>query len=417
VTTRAPLSFCIARDSLRIILEAKHPIAGATNMARLEPQSHIVPSAKRIPLKAIVYATLCATVIICAHAQEPPKSGSDESWTKTTEKAEQNINPSRTTESHTKSGNRTVDKQRVDVLGPNGGYKPLTETETETVQIDATTTRTVVRTYQWNGNGQRILAQVTEENSRSTASGDVRTERKISSADVNGNFRMLQREVADTRKLSSGAEETKSSVYRSDSYGGFTQVGQTQELKTHGADDSVAVKKTTLLPDGNGNWKVSDVTEKTIKDDGKNRTTEERVSRADLEGRLQESSRTVAKETETASGEEKSIVETYDGDALLNKRVTRTQKRDSTGETTEEKIEGPNLGNPSDGPKVTGRTKYVVKYASPRTQQSPGTQQTKTVEIRDANGNYKVVSVDTQKSTQPPPQQKSDTPADKPDKP
>jgi hypothetical protein len=402
---------------MKIILEAKHPIAGATNMACLEPQIHIVPSAKCDLLKATVSAALFFAMAVCVHAQDPQKSSGDESWTKTTEKAEQNFNPSRTTESHTKSGNRTVDKQKVDVLGPNGGYKPLSETETETVQVDATTTRTVVRTYQWNGNGQRILAQVTEENSRSTASGDVRTERKTSSTDVNGNFRVVQREVTDTRKLSSGAEETKSSVYRTDSYGGFTQVGQTQELKTHGADDSVAVKKTTLLPDGNGNWKVNDVTEKTIKDDGKNRTTEERVSRADLDGRLQESSRTVAKETETASGEKRSIVETYDGGAQLNKRVTKNQKKDSAGELTEEKIEGPNLGNPSDGPKVTGRTKYVVKYASPGMQQSPGTQQTKTVEIRDANGNYKVVSVETQKSTQPPPQQKSDTPADKPDKP
>jgi hypothetical protein len=386
-------------------------------MARLEPQIHIVPSAKRLSLIAIVSATLCGTTTICALAQEPPKSGSDESWTKTTEKPEQNVNPSRTTESHTKSGNRTVDKQRVDVLGPNGGYKPLAETETETIQVDATTTRTVVRTYQWDGNGQRTLAQVTEESSHGTASGDVRTERKTSSADVNGNFRVVQREVADTRKLTSGAEETKSSVYRADSYGGFTQVGQTQELKTRGADDSVAVKKTTLLPDGNGDWKVSDVTEKTIKDDGKNRSTEERVSRGDLEGRLQQSSRTVVKETETASGEKRSIVETYDGGAQLNRRVTRTQKKDSAGEITEEKIEGPNLGNPSDGPKVTGRTKYVVKYANPGTQQSSGTQHTKTVEIRDANGHYKVVSSDTQKSTQPPPSPKSDTPADKPDKP
>ena len=408
MTIRAPLSFLSPRDI---------QIAGGTNMARLKSQSHLVPSATRIPLQAIVSAILCATATICAHAQEPPKSGGDESWTKTTEKADQNVNPSRTTESHAKSGNRTVDKQRMDVLGPNGGYKPLIETETETVQVDPTTTRTVVRSYQWDGNGQRILTQVTEENSRSTASGDVRTERKISNADVNGNFRVVQREVADTRKLSSGAEETKSSVYRSDSYGGFTQVEQTKELKTRGADDSVAVKKTTLQPDGNGNWKVSDVTEETIKDDGKNRTAEKRVSRSDLEGRLQESSRTVAKETENASGEKRSVIETYDGDAQLDKRVVRTQKKGSTGDTIEEKIEEPNLGNPSDGPKVTGRTKYVVKYASPGTQSSPGTQQTKTVEIRDANGNYKVVSSDTQKSTQPPPQQKSDAPAEKPDKP
>jgi hypothetical protein len=378
---------------------------------------------KSILLRAIISATLCGVAIGCVHAQGSQQSGGDEAWTKTTDSAAQNLNPSRTTESHTKSGNRTVDKQKLEVLGPNGRYQPFSETETETVEVGGGTTRTVVRTYQWNENGQRLLTQVTEENSRASATGDTRVERKISNADVNGNFRVVQREVADTRKLSSGAEETKSSVYRADSYGGFTQVGQTQELKTRGADDSVAVKKTTLLPDGNGSWKVSGVSETTVKEDGKNRITEERVSSADLEGRLQENSRTVAKETETPSGEKRSVIETYDGSAQLNSRVTRTQKKDSSGEIVEERMEGPNLGNPSDGPKITGRAKYVVKYAG------PGTQQSSTVEIRDANGNYKVVSSDTQTSTrprpsqpppnqtQPPPPQKSDAPTPKSDQP
>jgi hypothetical protein len=394
--------------------EAKAFIAGATNVKHARPRIQIGPSARSLRLKATISATLFIATAVSAHAQDAQKSG-DQSWAKTTDKAEQNITPSRTTESHTKSGNRTVDKQKVEVMGPNGRYQPFLETETETIRVDAANTHTVVRTYQWNGNGQRILAQVTEENSRTTASGDLRQERKTSSADINGNFRVTQREVADTRKVGSGAEETKSSVYRADSYGGFTKVGETQELKTQGADDSVRVKKTTLLPDGNGGFKVSGVTEKTIKDDGKSRTTEERVSTPDLEGRLQEGSRTVAKETETASGERKSIVETYDGAAQLNKRVTRTQRKDSSGEVIEEKIEGANLGNPSDGPKVTGRTKYVVQYAG------PGTQQTKTVEIRDANGNYKAVSSATQTSTEPPasqsapgPKPKSDEPAPKP---
>jgi len=379
-----------------------------------KPRIQSGPSTRLLRLKAAISATLFVAAAVSVQAQDTQKSG-DESWTKTTEKAEQNITPSRTTESHTKSGSRTVDKQRVEVMGTNGSYQPFSETETETIQVDAANTRTVVRTYQWNGNGQRILAQVTEENSRTTANGDLRQERKTSSADINGNFRVTQREVADTRKVGSGTEETKSSVYRADSYGGFTKVGETQELKTHGADDSVQVKKTTLLPDGNGGFKVSGVTEKTIKDDGKSRTTEERVSTPDLEGRLQEGSRTVAKETETASGEKKSVVETYDGAAQLNQRVTRTQRKDASGEFIEEKIEGANLGNPSDGPKVTGRTKYVVKYAG------PGTQQTKTVEIRDANGNYKVVSSATQTSTEPAasqnapaPKPKSDEPAPKP---
>jgi hypothetical protein len=353
---------------------------------------------------SIISGAFFFAMAVRVQAQDPQKSSADESWTTIRENSAQNVNPSRTTESHTKSGNRTVDNRKLEVLGLNGRYEPFSETETETIQVDATTTRTVVRTYQWNGNGQRTLAQVTEENSRTTASGDVRMERKTSSADVNGNFQVVRREIADTKKISPDVQETKTTVYRADSYGGFTQSEQTQELKTRGADDSVAVKRTTLMPDGNGGWKIDDITEKTIKGDGKNRTTDERVSRPDLNGRLQESSRTVSKEAETGSGEKKTIVESYDGGRQLNKRVTKIQKKDSNGEITEEKIEQPNLGNPSDGTKVTGRTKYVVQYAGPETQQ------TKTVEIRDANGNFKVVSVETQKSTQAPPGQKSEAP-------
>ena len=374
-------------------------------------------------------AVFCVGCAVCVRAQSAQQAGGDESWTKTTEAAPQYANPARTTESHTKSGNRTVDKQRTEVRGVNGGYQPASETETETVQVDGATTRTVVRSYTWDANGQRILAGVSELESRATAGG-VRTESKVSATDVNGNFQVIRREVTNTKTISPGVEETKSTVYQRDSYGGFSQTEQTQEVKTQSGDDSVAVKKTALLPDGNGGWKVGSVTEKSIKvggADGKDRTTEERISRPDLNGRLQEHSRTIAKEGETASGEKTSTIERYsdfapaytDGGMHLNGRVTKIQKKNSDGEITEQQIEQPSGGNPSDGAKVSGRTKYVVKYAAPGTQQA--TQETKTFEARDANGNFHVVSTETQKSTQPAPapaKQKagatSDTPQEKP---
>ncbi len=379
----------------------------------------------KLLLKAIIAAGICVGSAVCVQAQSSQQSGADESWTKTTENATLNANSSRTTESHTKSGNRTVDKQRTEFLGSDGGYQPAVETETETVEVDATTTRTVVRTYEWNPSGQRTLSRVSEQESRATAGG-VRSENKISASDLNGHLQVIRREVADTKTVRPGVEETKSTVYERDSYGGFGQAEQSQEVKTHGADDSVAVKKTTLKPDLNGSWKVSEVSEKTIKANGtggKDRTTEERVSRPDLNGRLQERSRTVAKEGETAAGEKTSTVESYsefapgysDGGVHLSQRVTSIQKKSANGETTEEQFEEPSRGNPSDGPKVSGRAKYVVKYATPGTQKP--TEETKTFEISDASGNFHVVSSETEKSTQPatqtPAKQKSDAAADK----
>ena len=96
------------------------------------------------PLPVIV---LCVGSVVVARAQDSQSNKGDESWTTTAESKTENSNPSRTMQSHTKSGNRTVDKERVEVLGPDGHYQPDSDTETETIHVNDSTTRTVVRTY------------------------------------------------------------------------------------------------------------------------------------------------------------------------------------------------------------------------------------------------------------------------------
>jgi hypothetical protein len=180
-------------------------------------------------------------------------------------------------------------------------------------------------------------------------------------------------------------------------------------------EHSVDVKKTTLLPDGNGNWKVGEVNEKTIKEEVKKGSTEERTSRPDSEGRLVEFSRTVGEETESSDGQRSSSVESYsrnvpgstdDGSMHRTQRVTTLQKKDASGETTEQQVEEPNPGNPSDGPRVTARTKYTVRYAA------SGSEKAKTVEVRDGNGTFQVFS-ETKKSEQVSSKQVPTAPSDK----
>ena len=363
----------------------------------------------------IISVVFCFGSAVSARAQDAQRNSSDESWTATSDTSVKNAVPSRTTESHSKSGNRSVDKQRVEVLGPNGGDQPDSETETETVRIDAATTRTVVRIYTWDGNGRRKVSQVTEEEARGTASGDTHTVRTTSNSDANGSLQVVQRETADTKKTSPDVQETKTTVYLADGNGGFTKFRQTQESQKRSADNRLEEKKTTLVPDGNGNWKVGEVQEKTVQEDGKNRTTEERVSRPDLQGRLSESSRTVGEETETSTGEKSNTIDSYstvvpglagDDRLHLNQRVTTVQKKNSSGETTEQQVELPNAGNPSDSRQVRAKTKYTVRYGA------SGTQQTKTIQVREGNGNLDVVSVDTRKSDQAPPA--AQVPSDKP---
>lgn len=387
-------------------------------MARFQRENWIDVSATKLLVRLIISFILCAGSVLCARAQDAQPNKTDESGTATTQTSGENGSPSRTLESHTKSGNRSVDKKRTEVLGVNGGYEPASDTETETIQVNSTTTRTVVRSYSWDPDGeQRSLVAVTEEEARSSANGDTHVVTTTSNPDVNGDLQLVQREVADTRKTSPEAQETKTTVYNRDGSGGLAPSLETQESRTNSADHTIAVKTTTLLPDGNGKWEVGEVKESTIKEDGKNRTTEERVSRPNSEGGLSEASRTVSKETETAAGEKNSTVETYstdipgvatDGNLHLNSRATTVEKKDSGGKTTEQQVEQANPDNSNAGLQVNAKTKYTVHYAA------SGTQQTKTVETRDINGNFNTVYVEMGKSDEVPTEQGQKAPSDKP---
>jgi hypothetical protein len=386
-------------------------------MASSQPENRVAASATKLLIKSTISVILCIGSVISAQGQDAQPNNANESWTVTTQTSVDNTSPTRTQESHATSGNRNVDKQIVEVLGANGRYQPDYETDKETVQIDATTTRTLERTYRWDVDGRRNLLQVTEEEARSSASGDTQVIRTTSNSDGNGNLQVVQREVADARETGPDVQETKSTIYRPDGNDGLTASVQTQELQTRIADHSVEVKKTMLHPDSRGNWEVSAVKESTIKEDGKSQTSEERLSRPDSDGNLSNVSRTVGDETETSAGEKTNTSETYstyvpglapDGSLHLNWRVTTVQRTDSGGKTTEQQVKRPDPDDPNGGLQVSTRTKYIVRY------DASGTQQTKTIQVRDINGTFNVVSVETQKSGQAPAAQ---VPIASPDKP
>jgi hypothetical protein len=367
--------------------------------------------------KSIISVIFCFAGALCAQAQNAQPSSTNESWTATAQTSVANTSPSRTTDSHVRSGNQSVDKQTVEALGPNGRYQPSLETEKETVHVNGSTTRTVVRSYSWDVNGQRNLEQMTEEEAKSSANGDVHVIRTTSESDGNGNLQVIQREVADTRKTSPDVQETKTTTYLPNGNGGLTASLQTQELKRRSADHRVEVKKTLLQPDSSGNWQVAEVKESTSKEDNKNRTSEERISRPDSEGGVSEVSRTVGKETESAAGEKSSTVETYftnapgvasDGGLRLNWQVTTVQKPDSNGKTTDTQREQSNPNDPNGSLQVSTKTKYTVRYAA------SGTEENKTIQERDINGAFNVVSVEARKSDQAPAAQEQSAASEKP---
>jgi hypothetical protein len=89
-------------------------------------------------------------------------------------------------------------------------------------------------------------------------------------------------------------------------------------------------------------------------------------------------------------------------------RVTTVRNKSSDRKTTEERVQQPNPGNPTDGLQVQAKTKYTVQYAA------SGTQQTKTVQVRDTNGTFNLVSDETQKTQGVPLTQALVAPSDTP---
>jgi hypothetical protein len=110
----------------------------------------------------------------------------------------------------------------------------------------------------------------------------------------------------------------------------------------------------------------------------------------------------VSKESESASGEKRNTVETYsvdvpgsprDGSLHLVERATTAQRTSSTGQQiTEQQVEQTNPGDPGAGLRVTTLTTDTVRPGP------SGAQGTRTIQARDANGGFGVVSVDTTKS-------------------
>ena len=355
----------------------------------------------RLMLLAVL-AYFFACPALWAQTPDSQTDDADKSWTATTESQSDNVNPTRTTESHTRNGNRTLDTHSIQRRGTDGHFEPYQDIEKETVKVDATTTRTTTRAFALGADGAKILVQITEEEKHTSAGGDSSVVRSISNPDVNGKLQIVQRQVEETKKISKDVEDTKTTVMLPSVNGGLAPAMKVEERRTLGANNSVESQKTTLRPDGAGNWQVDEIRQATTRQEGKNRSTEERISRPDSDGKLGEISRTVSKESETASGEKRNTVETYsldvpgsarDGGLHLVERSTTSQRTNSTGQqTTEQRVEQPKPGDPGSGLQVITLTTDTVR-PSPS-----GAQATRTIQARDANGSLGVVSVDTTKS-------------------
>src|SRR5262249_53739590 len=118
-------------------------------MAFSHSEHPLVLRATQTLLYSAAFVLFSSGQLLCARGANAQASKAESSKT-TTEFRADNVSPSRTTESHATIGNRQVDNQHIERMGPNGDYQPYSDTEKETIQENSTTTRVVVRTYIWD---------------------------------------------------------------------------------------------------------------------------------------------------------------------------------------------------------------------------------------------------------------------------
>lgn len=320
-----------------------------------------------------------------------------QSETQSTDLNSINANPTRTKDTHTETGNRTVDTHSLQRVNSNGEYEPYQNIETETVKVNSTTTRTITRTYGL-ADGQQQLVQVKEEEQHTQPGGSSSLTRTVSNPDADGRLQTVQREIRQTKKISDTVEETKTTVMLP-GVDGLAPALQTQERRAQSSDGTLDSQKTTSLPDGSGNWQLSETRHAVTKKQGDASTTDERVSRPDADGHITEISHTV---TSSTAEDQHDTKETYsldvpgtprDGNLHLVERATTTQRTSPTGQkTSQHQVENSNPGDPDAGLRIS----VVFTDASRPT--SSGSKSTRTIQSLDPNGDLTIVSVDTTKS-------------------
>jgi hypothetical protein len=333
-------------------------------------------------------------------------SSTSKSWTSSTERQfySTSLHPVRTKESHTESGNRTVDTQVLERQTIEGDYELYLVVEKETVKVDSTTVRTVQRSYARGPNGQRQLVQVTEEEeSRNLSSGEVRTVRTTSNPYATGSLQVVHREVEQKKQTSPNVQEIRRSVFTPDVNGGLSESLRSEERQTR-SGTTLEFQKTDRVRDGSGAWQTLEVRQGTVKEDGKQRSREENVLQPDSYGKLAVVQRTIGKETADRTGQPQSTSETYqldvpgrsrDGSLHPVERVTTVHRVGANGrQSTQTEVEQPNPGSPTAGLELTSQQVTISTRDADRV-----THETRT--FRATGGNPGVAWVDMGVSNRP----------------
>ena len=309
--------------------------------------------------------------------------------------------PVRRTETRTETEQGQVVTERLEAPDLHGRYELLSETEEETIEVDANTTRVIRRLFARDPDGRRAVIEVTEEEHHRLTDNRERVVRTTSKPNLSGKLRLTRQEIQETSQVAPGARQTQTTVLEPDVNGGLAATQQITETEQQKGEGVVVVEQTHRLPDGNQRWETYETRERVIRTQGEEVRTEEQVFRQSAADRkLSLAERTLTHEYKDAEGAEHQTRETHsrniggttrtpDGRLAVVERIrtVRRTQADGSQQTTQE-VERPSALAPGEAPRVIERTMQFSRPVGPG-----GTQTKKTVQTLDPNGKYRTVIV------------------------
>jgi hypothetical protein len=337
----------------------------------------------------------------------PSQSDSDQSWRTSGSLQDQagTSNPTRVTESHQVQDGKTVDVQTLESTGINGDTQIYGQTETETVKVNATTTRITTRHYVTNTDGQKVINSVTVEEKHELPGGGASVVRSFSTPDANGSLQVTRRELERTAQTAPDVRTTDTTVLLPSPDGGFAPSVRTHEVQKQTQPGATDYTKSVSLQDGSGNWQVQEIRQGTIEKTGDAETKQETVSRLNADGKMAVTEKTISKET-SSNGEQHKQVQKYstnmdgvtaypDGQMHLDRQVTTVTRSGPGGQQiTTETVDQRSQAAPDGALRPSQRTLDIT---------NPGLegvkQQTVTIQSASPNGGMDTVWVDTKNTT------------------
>ena len=352
---------------------------------------------------ALPAALVLLFLVMPALAQQ---SDSDQSWRTTGDLHDQagTTNPTRVTQSHEVKDGKTLDIQTLQTQGINGGTELYGQTETETVKVNATTTRVTTRHYVTGPDGQKVVNSLSVEEKRKLPDGGESVVRTTSSPDANGGLQVTRREIEQTVQNAPDVRTTNTTVLLPGPDGSLAPSTQTHEVQKQLQPGTTEYTKSVSLRDGSGNWQVNEIRQGTIEKTADAETKRESVSRLNADGKMAMAERTVSKET-TTDGEHSKQVQTFstsmngvaaypDGQMHLDRQVKTVTRTGPGGEqVTIKTVDQRSQAEPDAPLRPTQRVLDIT-----HTDLEGVKQQTETIESANPDGGMGAVWVDTKQT-------------------